>query len=119
MEKKKVVFYYLRSCDKCIKILKSLPFDRLDAINIKDFPLTETQVDELKNISGSYESFFSFRAQKLRELPEKPKTEADFRRLLLEDYTYLKRPVAVLPDRLVMGNSPKDFEIVNEYLKSN
>ena len=35
------------------------------------------------------------------------RTEADYRRLILEEYTFLKRPVFWVGDSLFVGNAPK------------
>jgi arsenate reductase-like glutaredoxin family protein len=32
--------------------------------------------------------------------------EADFKRLILEEYTFLKRPILLLDDRIFIGNAP-------------
>ena len=37
-------------------------------------------------------------------------TEADYRRLILAEYTFLKRPVMLLGDRIFVGNAPKTVE---------
>lgn len=105
----KVPFYYLKSCDKCIKILKTLPVDKLDPINIKENPLDAKQIDQLKGVVGSYRELFNFRAQKLKEMDKKPDSEAEFRQLLIEDYTFLKRPLVVFEDKIISGNKPGDF----------
>lgn len=83
--------------------------EKLEPINIKEYPLNEKQVDDLKEIVGSYRDLFNFRSQKLKEMNVKPDSEAEFRKLLLEDYTFLKRPLAVFEDKIVSGNKPEDF----------
>ena len=69
-------------------------------------PITPAQLDELKEKAGSYEALFSRRALKYKELGLKDKqlTEADYRRLILEEYTFLKRPVVVAGKRLFIGS---------------
>ena len=53
--------YYLGSCDKCRKILRILEQEsiKLDKQDIKTHSISEEQLDQMKSISGSYESLFS------------------------------------------------------------
>ncbi|MFZ1702692.1 MAG: ArsC/Spx/MgsR family protein [Saprospiraceae bacterium] len=107
VKKEKWLFYYLKSCDTCQRILKGMHPHNFHLINIKEFPLTKPQLEELSALSGSYEALFNKNAQKLRllEINSKPKSEEDYKKLLLEHYTYLKRPVAVINDSIFIGNS--------------
>jgi arsenate reductase len=99
--------YYLKSCDTCQKILKSLPENHdLNLHDIKQEPLTESQVDALKSLAGSYEALFSRKAQLYKSLGLKDQklTEDDYRRYLLEHYTFLSRPVFVIDEKIFIGN---------------
>jgi arsenate reductase len=55
---------------------------------------------------------FSRRALKYKELGLKDKalTEADYRRLILEEYTFLKRPVVVAGKQIFVGSEKKTVE---------
>jgi arsenate reductase len=100
--------YYLASCDTCRKIIKSLPeTNRLTYIDIRQNPLTETDLDELHQLAGSYEALFSRKAQLYKSLGLKDKklTEADYKKYLLEHYTFLSRPVFVIGGKIFIGNS--------------
>lgn len=63
----------------------------------------------MKELAGSYEALFSRRAMKFRSmgLHEQNLEETDYRRLILEEYTFLKRPVLLLDDQIFVGNSKK------------
>ena len=76
---------------------------------IKANPISLEQVDEMKMRSGSYEALFSRRAMKFRSmgLADKKLTEEDYRKLISEEYTFLKRPVFVVEDEIYIGNSKK------------
>lgn len=103
-------FYYLDTCSTCKRILKELnPGEDVQLREIKSAPLTPREVDELAGKAGSYEAIFSKRARKYRELNLNEKTliESDFRHYLLEDYTFLKRPVLVTNHKAIAGNSAK------------
>ncbi|MEM6322008.1 MAG: ArsC/Spx/MgsR family protein, partial [Bacteroidota bacterium] len=56
-----------------------------------------------------YESLFSRRARKYASmgLKEKQLSETDYRDLILEEYTFLKRPVILIDDAIFVGNSKK------------
>lgn len=63
----------------------------------------------MKEMSGSYESLFSKRAQLYRKrgLNEQSLSEEDFKNLILEHYTFLKRPVMIVDNQIFVGNSKK------------
>lgn len=77
--------------------------------DIKEHPLTANQLEELHNISGSYEALFSKRAKLYKEMDLKNANlqERDFKHYILEHYTFLKRPVIVFDDLIFIGNSKK------------
>jgi len=104
--------YYLASCDTCRKIIKSLPnADRLSFHDIRQNPITENELEALYLLSGSYEALFSKKAQlyKEKDLKSKSLTEADYKKYLLEHYTFLSRPVFVINDVIYIGNSQKNI----------
>jgi len=113
--------YYLKSCSTCIRILKELNLDKDVMLqNIKTEAITEVQIDEMKQLSGSYESLFSKRATlyKQRDLKNKNLTETDYRKLILEHYTFLSRPVFILDSKIFIGNSKANIEAVKNHIKS-
>ena len=75
----------------------------------------------MHQMSGSYEALFSKRARlyKERNLKEKDLKEADFKQLLLEHYTFLKRPVLINNDEIFIGNSKKTIEMAQISLKNS
>jgi arsenate reductase-like glutaredoxin family protein len=85
---------------------------RLDGVQLQDIknePITETQIDEMAALAGSTEALFSKRARKYKELGLKDKTlnDSDIRALILEECTFLKRPVLIHDGAIFIGNSPK------------
>ena len=114
-------FYYLSTCDTCKRILKELNLSSdYNLQDIKTKPLTEIDVDSLYKMTGSYEALFSKRARlyKERNLKEKNLNETDFKQLLLEHYTFLKRPVLINNDSIFVGNSKKTIEMAQNSLKN-
>ena len=109
--------YYLGTCDTCIKVMKELELpDAFVKQDIKKEEITVKQLDELKNLAGSYEALFSKRAKlyKERNLKDETLTEEDFSRFLLEHYTFLKRPVVVNEGAIFIGNSKSVVEAAKQ-----
>jgi len=111
--------YHLSTCDTCKRILKEVNLsDDVEQQDIKTEPITSTQLEEMQSLSGSYESLFSKRAQlyRKRDLKNKDLKEEDFKNLILEHYTFLKRPVFMLDGKIFIGNSKKTVEAVKQQL---
>ena len=104
--------YYLASCDTCRKIIKSLPKGiLLEFHDIKQNPISIQELEEMKTLSGSYEALFSKKAQlyKSMDLKNKSLTEDDFKKYLLEHYTFLSRPVFIINDKIYIGNTQQNM----------
>jgi arsenate reductase len=100
--------YYLASCDTCRKIIKNLPKDNnLVFHDIKQNPITVAEIEEMHELAGSYEALFSKKAQlyKSMNLKDKALTEADFKKYILEHYTFLSRPVFIIDGKIFIGNT--------------
>ena len=111
--------YYLASCDTCRKIIKSLPnSDRLQFHDIRQNPITEQELDEMYQLSGSYEALFSKRAKLYKEMGLKNVNlqECDYKYYILEHYTFLQRPVIVTGNSIFIGNSKKVVEATKQML---
>ncbi len=102
--------YHLSTCNTCARIISELNLgEGVEFQEIKTEAITAEQLDEMKAATGSYESLFSRRAMKYRSmgLGERTLTEADYRELILGEYTFLKRPVILVDDQVFVGNSKK------------
>lgn len=100
--------FHLSTCDTCQRILKELdPPKDFKLQDIKTEAITSEQLENLAKLSGSYESLFSKRARlyKERNLKDQKLSEADYKALILEHYTFLKRPVVVIDNDVFVGNS--------------
>ena len=86
---------------------------------IKTQKLTAGQLAEMKKMTGSYEALFSRIALKFRawKLNEKKLTEKDYRKYILEEYTFLKRPVIIIDKQIFIGNSPKNVAAAKAAMK--
>ena len=104
--------YYIASCDTCRKIIKSLPKGNdLVFRDIKQDPLTTAELDEMHQLSGSYEALFSKKAQlyKSMNLKDKSLTEEDYKKYILEHYTFLSRPVFVINNAVYVGGTQQNM----------
>ncbi len=113
--------YHLSTCDTCQRIIKELqPLDGFELQDIKTEAMTIGQVEEMHQLSKSYEALFSKRARLYREkgLNKKQLSETDFKNLILEHYTFLKRPVILIDGQIFIGNSKKVVEAAKAAIHS-
>ena len=110
--------FYLSTCDTCKRILNSWNTNGIELQDIKTEPMTAEQVDHMIGLAGSAEALFSKRARKYKELGLKDQnlSDAEVRELIIDEYTFLKRPVLVLDDKIFVGNSKKVVEAAAEAL---
>jgi arsenate reductase len=110
--------YHLSSCSTNQKILKEIrPGKDVELMDIKQENIDGKILDWIKSRVGSYEALFSKKAMKFRSmgLHELKLSEDDYRRLMLEEYTFLKRPFMINGDEVFIGNSKA---VVEEAKKS-
>lgn len=112
--------YFLKTCDTCKRIIKSISSEGFTFQEIKAESLTIDQLDELKRLSGSYEALFSRRAKKYKAMGLKDQvlTELDYKQLILSDYTFLKRPVIIDGDHIFIGSDKKNLSALKEHFES-
>lgn len=109
--------FYLKSCSTNQRILKQLNItDDVELQNIKEQNIDEETLDFLKEKVGSYEALFSKKAMKYRSLGlnEMNLSEADFKKYMLEEYTFLKRPFIIHNDVVFIGNAKSTVEAAIE-----
>jgi len=101
--------YYLKTCDACCRILRGMDTTGYILQDIKSEPLTVKQLEELHSLTNSYAVLFSRRAKKYKQMDLKNQilTEKDYRQLILDEYTFLKRPVIVNETGIYVGNTKK------------
>ncbi|MDB2633098.1 arsenate reductase [Flavobacteriaceae bacterium] len=108
--------YFLQTCDTCRRILKEINLDGFEKHEIKANPLTIFQLEEMYSCTNSYEALFNKRAKKYKAMGLKNEviTEDDYRQLILEEYTFLKRPVFLVGNDIFIGNSKKEIDRLKE-----
>jgi arsenate reductase len=110
--------YHVATCDTCQRIIREAGLKKKGyaSQNIKEEKITPAQLDEMKAMMGSYEALFSRRSLKYKAmgLKDKKLTEKDYRDLILQEYTFLKRPVVISDKKIYSGSEKKT---VGEVLK--
>ncbi len=114
--------YHLANCTTCQAIIKETGVDKLAAAgkielqDIKTEQISPAQLEEMKKMAGTFESLFSRRALKYKELGLKDKTlsEKNYRDYILQEYTFLKRPVTILGNQIFIGNDKKSVAALKE-----
>jgi arsenate reductase len=116
--------YTIGHCTTSLAMFEETGLDKLigekfTLQNIKFEKITPAQLDEMKNMVGSYEALFSRRALKYKELKLKDKklTEKDYRQYILDEYTFLKRPVIIINNKIFVGSEKKTIAALKEELK--
>ena len=106
----------MQTCDTCRRILKEVNTDGFERQEIKTNNLTVSQLEAMYQLSGNYEALFNKRAKlyKAMDLKNQDLSEADYRQYLLDEYTFLKRPVFIVEDEIFIGNSKKVIEKLKE-----
>ena len=113
--------YHLSTCSTCQRILKELqPLEGFTLQDIKTEPITPAQLQEMRELTDNYLSLFSKRAMLFRQrgLHEQTLGEEDYKNLILEHYTFLKRPVILFGESIFIGNSKKTTATAKEAIHS-
>jgi len=109
--------YYLSTCDTCKRILKELNLSNdWELQDIKTGKITVEQLEEMRNLTDSYDSLLNKRARKLSEYKEQDLNEENLKSMILEEYTFLKRPVFLLDNEIFIGNAKKTVESIKTKL---
>lgn len=113
--------YYLLNCSTCKKIIKDLSLaDHFELQNIKTNKITLEQLNQMIKLAGSASNLFSTRSRKYAALDKKlaELTEEEIKSLIMEEYTFLKRPVAIVGNDIFVGSSQAVIERLSQRLIS-
>ncbi len=111
--------YHLSTCNTCQRIIGELNNgEGFEMQDVKTKNISEKELDFLHSKVGSYEGLFNRRAMKYRSmgLNEKQLSEQDYRQLILDEYTFLKRPAIVIDGDVFVGNAKKTVAAAKEKL---
>ena len=113
----KNIIFHLSSCNTCQRIIGELgDLEGVELQNVKQKHISAKELDFAKKKEGSYEALFNKRAIKYRSmgLNKEVLTEKEWRKHILSEYTFLKRPLAIINDEVFAGNAKKTVEALKE-----
>lgn len=108
-------FYWLPNCTTCQKAKRRLERHHIPVTkfrDIKEEPLTRTEVEEIAKMLGGAGELFSKRSVKYREmkLSERELSEEEMIELMSNEYTFLKRPILVRNGKAIAGYFERFFD---------
>lgn len=109
--------FYLKTCGTCTKILKIFDLSDWELRELKSAPITEEELAQMYQFTKSYEALFSRRSTqiKARNIDVKSLEEKDFKDLILDHYSFLKRPVFLTDKEIYVGNDKKNVESLEQF----
>jgi arsenate reductase-like glutaredoxin family protein len=112
--------FYLKTCGTCKKIMSQFDLSDWELRELKCENITEEDLEDLYKKTKSYDALFSKKSTqiKAREIDVKSLTENDFKNLILEHYSFLKRPVFVTDKEIFVGNEKKNIENLTTFFKN-
>ena len=109
--------YFLSTCTDSRRVIKELGgMGDFEKQEIKTEPITSDQLKVMRDLAGSYDALFSRKAVLYRSmnLRDKQLSENEIRDLILGEYTFLRRPVIIIGNKILIGHQE---ETVNEAAK--
>jgi arsenate reductase (glutaredoxin) len=113
--------FHLSNCGTCKRILNDTNAAEVCALqDIKIANITAEELDWVAAKVGSFEALFSRKALKFRAmgLHERTLTETDYRDLMLQEYTFLRRPFIIIGENVFIGNAPKTVDAAKAFIES-
>lgn len=112
--------FYLKTCNTCKRIMSKFDLADWDLREIKSQPLTEEELVTMYEKTFSYEILFSKRSTQIkqREIDAKSLTEKDFKALLLDHYSFLKRPIFITENKIFIGNTKSNVEALRTFFNA-
>lgn len=112
--------FYLKTCSTCKRIMSEFDLTGWELRELKTQNITAEELQELYDLTQSYEALFSKKSTqiKAREIDVKSLKEEDFKALILEHYSFLKRPVFINGKDIFVGNDKKNLENLKAYFSN-
>lgn len=112
--------FYLKTCGTCKKIMAEFDLSDWDLREIKSAPVTKEELAEIYNLTKSYEALFSKKSTqiKAREIDVKTLGEKDFKDLILDHYSFLKRPLFITDKEIFAGSDKKNLENLRAFFEA-
>lgn len=111
--------FHLSTCNTNQRIIKELGgLKGFEFQNIREKNIDAKTLDVVAKKVGSYEALFSRRAVKFRSLGlhTMKLTAKDYRKWILAEYTFLKRPVIIIDKEVFVGNAKQEVDRAKAYL---
>ncbi len=104
--------FYLKTCGTCKKIMAEFDLSDWELHEVKSQPISAEDLAEMYHLTNSYEALFSKKSTqiKLRGIDTKTLSEPDFRDLILDHYSFLKRPVFITNQKIFAGSDKANLE---------
>lgn len=113
--------FHLKTCSTCIRIIKEINWPKdIEFQNIKELNISSKELSEIISMGYTNTDLFSKRAMKYKSLGLKDMKleDKDLRKYILEEYTFLKRPVVVYNNSVFIGNSKKNVLEMKDFFDS-
>ena len=109
--------FYLKTCSTCKKIMSEFDLSDWQLRELKSENVSEKELQEMYEIAQSYEALFSKKSTqiKARGIDVKSLKEEDFKKLIVEHDSFLKRPVFITDTRIFVGNEKSNLEALRAY----
>lgn len=109
--------FYLKTCGTNKKIMTPLDLSDWELREIKSQPVTEAELEEMYDKTKSYEALFSKKSTQIKKrgIDVSSLKEQDFKKLILDHYSFLKRPVFITDKEVFAGSDKKNLENLNAF----
>lgn len=112
--------FYLKTCGTCKKILSQFDISSWELREIKANSITEEELADMYRLTHSYEALFSKKSTQIkkRDIQLEQLTEEDYKNLILDHYSFLKRPVFLTNTEIFAGSDKKNLEKLTAFFAS-
>ena len=112
--------FYLKTCSTNKKIMADKDLSEWELREIKSSPLTEGELAVMYKLTNSYEDLFSKKSTQIKQrgIDVKSLKEKDYKKLLLEHYSFLKRPVFIADQQIFIGNEKLNLEKLSAFFEN-
>lgn len=109
--------FFLKTCSTCKRIMSEFNLEGWQLRELKSENVSESELNEMHRFTQSYEALFSKKSTQIKErnIDIKSLKEEDFKSLILDHYSFLKRPVFITNKDIFVGNDKSNVESLRNY----
>lgn len=109
--------FYLGNCTTCKRIMEKYNLEGWVKRELKKEPISQEELSKLYALSGSYQALFSKKSTQIkqRNIDVSSLSEEDFKSLILDHYSFLKRPVFVTENQIFIGSDKNTIEQLDNF----